>query len=425
MHYRISASSVAWSSSSSSPSDTSITTSDECKPLFLLDGVSGEECDRELDPAEYRLVKSWMKKQWLEQFPQNTSAVPGSSSMKSARGSKRMAQGINVSCTYLQDENGVPVLAQRARAIRTKMLSCFRQLHMQGLAPESIGQASLDVLKWLVHTLRKEYIELWLCADNWKTMRLMTDNYSQWYSYHVKNKGKRVKVEADDTCLEDESISDNSDKHVAKRPRIDSDTTPEITRDPSPNHLITRDPSPDRQTTTNHHLGLIKENRRRSLYWRSNLVIKPRPRPIPPKIIATSTDSSPSANTSTPNIIPSPSNDMTQLSLPEVQSSADAASLATKVELVAATPITIDSKNNIIKKRQPSTKPMRVSAKITARNLCAFNWQSNGHQKEPASAFATYWNGLSKANKEVYKCKATAQLKSSGIVGTVHDVDDE
>lgn len=56
-------------------------------------------------------------------------------------------------------------------------------------------------------------------------MRLMTDNYSQWYSYHVKNKGKHAKVEAEDTCLEDESISDNLDKHVAKRPRIDSDTT--------------------------------------------------------------------------------------------------------------------------------------------------------------------------------------------------------
>ncbi|KAG2743296.1 hypothetical protein P692DRAFT_20178176 [Suillus brevipes Sb2] len=308
------------------------------------------------------------------------------------------------------------------------MLSCFRQLHTQGLAPESIGQASLDVLRWLVHTLRKEYIELRLCADDWKTMRLMTDNYSQWYSYHVKNKGKHVKVEADNTCLEDESISDNSDKHVAKRPRIDSDTTPEITRDPSPNHPIMRDPSPDRQTTPPPRTDKGKQKEVVILEVKnplSNLAIKPRPRPIPPKIIATSTDSSPSANTSTPNIIPSPPNDMTQLSLPEVQSSADAASLATKVELVAATPITIDSKNDIIKKRQPSTKPMRVSAKITARNLCAFDWQSNGHQKEPASAFATYWNGLSKADKEVYKCKATAQLKSSGIVGTVHNVDDE
>ncbi|KAG1733466.1 hypothetical protein EDB19DRAFT_1911602 [Suillus lakei] len=298
------------------------------------------------------------------------------------------------------------------------MSSCFRQLHTQGLAPDSIGQASLDILKWLVHTLCKEYIELRLCANNWKTMRLMTDNYSQWYSYHVKNKGKHVKVEADDTCLEDESISDNSDKHVAKQPCIDSDTTPEITQDPSPDRQTTPLPRTDKGKQKEVVILEVKNPL-------SNLAIKPRPRPIPPKIIATSTNSSPSANTSTPNIIPSPSNDITQLSIPEVQSSADAASLATKVELVAATPVTIDSKNNIIKKHQLSMKPMCVSAKITARNLCTFDWQSNGHQKEPMSAFMTYWNGLSKADKEVYKCKATAQLKSCGIVGTVHDVDDK
>ncbi|KAG1732709.1 hypothetical protein EDB19DRAFT_1831199 [Suillus lakei] len=282
-----SASSVASSSSSSSPSNTSNTTPDECKPLFLLD----------------------------------------------------------------RDKNSVLVLAQCTKAIQMKMLSCFRQLHTQGLAPDSIGQASLDILKWLVHTLCKEYIELQLCANNWKTMRLMTDNYSQWYSYHVKNKGKHMKVEANNTCPEDESISDNSDKHVAKRPCIDSDTTPEITQDPSPNRQTTPPPRTDKGKQKEVVILEVKNPL-------SNLAIKPRPRPIPPKIIATSTNSSPSANTSTPNIIPSPSNDITQLSIPEVQSSADAASLATKVELVAATPVTIDSKNNIIKKHQLSTKPM-------------------------------------------------------------------
>lgn len=107
-----------------------------------------------------------------------------------------MAQGINVSCTYLQDEQGNPVSAQRAKAIRQLMLSSFRQLETQGLAPDSIGQASLQVLRWLTHTLCKQFLELRLCADNWKSMKLMTDNYSQWYNYHVKRRGtKRIKSE--------------------------------------------------------------------------------------------------------------------------------------------------------------------------------------------------------------------------------------
>jgi hypothetical protein len=62
------------------------------------------------------------------------------------------------------------------------------------------------------------------------------------------------------------------------------------------------------------------------------------------------------------------------VSMPEVQLSTDAASLAVKVELVGAacaeqtkTTIVIDSKPDTVKKRQPSIKPMRVGAKITAR----------------------------------------------------------
>ncbi|KAG2356740.1 hypothetical protein BDR07DRAFT_1612917 [Suillus spraguei] len=108
-----------------------------------------------------------------------------------------------------------------------------------------------------------------------------------------------------------------------------------------------------------------------------------------------------------------------------VPSSDHVASLTVKVELVNQTKTTIvtDTKIDTIKKRQPSTKPMRVSAKITARNLCALGWQSNGHQKEPASVFACYWNGLSKTDKEVYKCKAATQLKSAGVSTTGNDVE--
>lgn len=107
-----------------------------------------------------------------------------------------MAQGVNVACTYLQDEQGVPVSAQHAKTIQNLMLSSFRQLDTQGLAPDSIGQASLQVLHWLIHMLCKHCFEFCLCADNWKVMKLMTNNYSQWFNYHVKKRtGKCIKAE--------------------------------------------------------------------------------------------------------------------------------------------------------------------------------------------------------------------------------------
>ncbi|KAG1908523.1 uncharacterized protein F5891DRAFT_1180043 [Suillus fuscotomentosus] len=86
----------------------------------------------------------------------------------------------------------------------------------------------------------------------------------------------------------------------------------------------------------------------------------------------------------------------------------------------AATP----AQHNHSLKQQPSTKPMRVSPKITARNLCALEWQSNGNQKEPASVFATYWNGLSTADKELYKRKVSVQVASSGLVQVDDNHDD-
>jgi hypothetical protein len=87
------------------------------------------------------------------------------------------------------------------------MLSSFRQLETQGLAPDSIGQASLQVLRWLTHTLRKQFLELRLCADNWKSMKLMIDNYSQWYNYHVKKRGtKRIKSEDTGGELRESSV---------------------------------------------------------------------------------------------------------------------------------------------------------------------------------------------------------------------------
>ncbi|KAG2084655.1 hypothetical protein BD769DRAFT_1646209 [Suillus cothurnatus] len=461
VNMRGSASSVASSSSSLSLSDN---TCDEQKPS-LLDGMIEEDCDHELDRNNYQLVKSWTKKEWLEHYPATTSAIPGSSS---CRGSGRMARGINVSCTYLQDEKGVPVSAERARVIRQIMLSSFRQLETRGLAPELIGQASLDVLKWLIHTLRKHSIEFRLCADNWKIMKLMTDNYSQWYNYHVKKKASKriMKAKSEDvtsisttrkrSSSETEDSDDIKDTTTQKRTRIDSDMDELEASPPSSEEEILlasptspschdtpldREPTPPPRTDKGKEKEVIMVEVIDPL---SNLVLKPRPKPIqktiptPPVDTSTSeinsnpTTSLTDTSTSEININSNPATPLIDTSTSEINSnvtevlsdnttpssipsSTHTASLAVKVELVNCpkTTIAIDAKPDTIKKRQPSTKPMRVSTKITARNLCALNWQSNGHQKEPASVFASYWNGLSKADKEVYKCKADAQVSAT------------
>ncbi|KAG2137765.1 hypothetical protein BD769DRAFT_1663990 [Suillus cothurnatus] len=136
------------------------------------------------------------------------------------RGATCMAQGINVACTYLQDESGQPVSAQRAKTIRLFMLSCFQQLESQGLVPDSIGQASLKVLHWLIHMLCKHYIELRLCADNWKAMKLMIENYSQWYHYHVVKKQTSGRVKSEDIETVDDDNDNDNKSLLASTPAV-------------------------------------------------------------------------------------------------------------------------------------------------------------------------------------------------------------
>ncbi|KAG1762074.1 hypothetical protein EDD22DRAFT_1029275 [Suillus occidentalis] len=386
INMRGSASSVSSTSSSSPPSDTSNTIADE-KPS-LVDRIVPTESDRELDQKDYPSVKSWTKKEWQDQNPKTTSAVPGSSG-SSSRGSGCMVQGINVACTYLQDEQGVPVSAQRAKTIRNLMLSSFRQLDTQGLAPDSIGQASLQVLHWLIHTLHKHCFEFHLCTDNWKVMKIMTDNYSQWFNYHVKKRtGKCIKAEHGESSPDhsEDTLPSVQKRRAQPEPITENDEAREPTPPPHANK------GKDKEVTTIEIKNLL-----------STVVLKPRPKPVN-RISPSISIDSPTASTSGTSPILAP---------PSTPSCTDAASLAVKAELINQSSTTIEMKAhpNTIKKRQPSTKPMRVSSKITARNLCAVEWQSNGHQKEPASVFATFWNGLSTTDKEVYKRKAALQVR--------------
>ncbi|KAG1863229.1 hypothetical protein DFJ58DRAFT_839199 [Suillus subalutaceus] len=106
-----------------------------------------------------------------------------------------------------------------------------------------------------------------------------------------------------------------------------------------------------------------------------NLVLKPQPRPLPKVTPAPTSD----ANTNSPAVT-APSNDSTPTPslVTPTNPDSDAASLSVKKELLVPAPAK--------KAHQPSVKPMRIGTKVTPRNLCALDWQANGHQREPATS---------------------------------------
>ncbi|KAG2058054.1 hypothetical protein BDR06DRAFT_968971 [Suillus hirtellus] len=207
------------------------------------------------------------------------------------------------------------------------------------------------------------------------------------------------------SCLLDGMIEDITPFNINQRIGV------QLVSPPLPSHNGT---TPDHEPTPPPQMDKGKEKEVVAVEVKnplSNLVLKPRPRPVSQKPPSPSIVSSSSG--SNPAVVP-PSTNITPISRPEISSSSDSASLAVKMELIGVTHTkqtkpTINSKPDAIKKQQPSTKPMRISPKITAWNLCTLEWQSNGNQKEPASVFATYWNGLPTADKELYKHKVSVQ----------------
>ncbi|KAG1722465.1 hypothetical protein EDB19DRAFT_1834989 [Suillus lakei] len=119
----------------------SVSFTEDQKPILLI----GEaEYDRKLNLQDYPLVQSWMKKDWLVQTPKIMSAKPGSSSKSNSQGSAWMAQGVNVSCTYLQDENGQAASAQSIKLLTdnyhiVKKTCCSTSVKPEDTTPDDIN----------------------------------------------------------------------------------------------------------------------------------------------------------------------------------------------------------------------------------------------------------------------------------------------
>ncbi|KAG1750833.1 hypothetical protein EDB19DRAFT_1904224 [Suillus lakei] len=256
----------------------------------------------------------------------------------------------------------------------------------------------------------------------------MTENYLQWFNYHVKKRtGKRIKAEHGESSPD---LSENALPSVQKRrgnpdqdleadhPKKRAQTAqpepitkniitendeamPDIPRHPSLKH----EPTPPPRADKGKEKEIIAVEINNPL---SKIAFKPHPKPITKKVPTSTSvaDSSTSGTTTSASTTTAPPSN--------ILSDTDASSLAVKMELLAP-----------IKKRQPSTKPMPMSPKITAWNLCALEWQSNSHQREPASIFAIFWNGLSSTDKEAYKRKAVQQLQSAGLPAAVDNADEE
>jgi hypothetical protein len=156
-----------------------------------------------LSQVDYPLVKYWERKVWktVAGTRKDTSEVQAKTG---SRGGSRSSKGENVMMLYIEDANGMPIDGNIAGGIREHARSIWRSLYERGIAPETWGQATMEVREKYCREMESEYPVLRLCNNHWKVNAIATAIYSQWHRTY----DKKMKPCPDD---DDNSEGDSSD----------------------------------------------------------------------------------------------------------------------------------------------------------------------------------------------------------------------
>jgi len=119
-----------------------------------------------------------------------------------------MAKGINISMQSVEDKDGMVVDGFCVKAILGASHQLFFQLRALNKHPKTWGADGTETLRAYCQEMEHQFPELALCADNWKSKYIATQNYPSWYNSHGKEK---IKVEVYDD--DDIEIAQSTRKH--------------------------------------------------------------------------------------------------------------------------------------------------------------------------------------------------------------------
>ncbi|KAF9473243.1 hypothetical protein BDN70DRAFT_937577 [Pholiota conissans] len=314
------------------------------------------------------------------------------------RGKHRSSQGINVTMKYIELEDGTVVDGFRAAEIRRYARSIWVQMALDGKLPRTWTDVDAASLATYNESMAQHFVELRLCAADWKANLVATDNYPSWRHNWTKKKTKEVnstskrsigshsegnvkKLKISSQSGDDsipEQVASSFDTLAIPVPKINiipgTPLRPQLAAMP-----LSIPPSEElhalvAQPTPYHNLDFTVEN---PLASNSNQ-----------PLTNFATFGKPEAPT--PYQYPVPSLDVLT-------------SAATHTPSNAQLPLN-PTKNDT--KRSKGTR-MRPTKTTTARNLCALEWVKNNSQGT-TEEFKIYYNNLSEEQKKVWENKSKA-----------------
>ena len=130
---------------------------------------------------------------------------------------------------YMEDENGNPVPEERGNAARARAQAFFELILEHGRAPVAWGSVAADIRDELYYILETEFPFLRYCQGHWKSFRIATNSYSQWYGLVLEHaaaaKAKKAKQLVDPEVI-DVDASDENNSKAPKRLHHNKDNAP-------------------------------------------------------------------------------------------------------------------------------------------------------------------------------------------------------
>ena len=161
---------------------------------------------------DYPRVRFWTRQDWnaasqdqileLEQpdeseaFPElnieegDEPKEPSPTGPACTRGKHRSAQGINVAMKYIEDEEGTVIDRYRAAEMRRYARSLWVQMALDNKLPKAWGNADAASLSTYNDSMAQRFLELCLCASDWKANMVAIDNYPSWRHNWLKKQNK-------------------------------------------------------------------------------------------------------------------------------------------------------------------------------------------------------------------------------------------
>jgi hypothetical protein len=160
----------------------------------------------QLAQVNYPKVKFWTRNSW-NKCDTGFADIETDTHDVADRGPGRQAQGVNVTYTFVEDENGALLNGFTTRGINATAREIWQELKKRNKAPKTwLTGTSTTIRNFYRVEMYRRHPELRFCENHWKVDFVASHSYPGWYRRHVLGKNGMKDESSDETPSSTASI---------------------------------------------------------------------------------------------------------------------------------------------------------------------------------------------------------------------------